>query len=189
MTAVTPGETTGFDRIVVTCPATAKPVGSVPVARRADVGTVAARLTVMKVRDAREAIQKANDSRYGLSGSVWTRDQTKGMELAKQMRTGSVNINNAIMSVFQYPLPMHGWKDSWPGSRAGGPEGIRKYCRTKGIAADRVAMKKELFWYPYTPWKGRITSSMARLVGARDWRRRLGRSATTSSRQRTAREG
>jgi acyl-CoA reductase-like NAD-dependent aldehyde dehydrogenase len=146
-------------------------------------------MPVMKVRDAREAIQKANDSRYGLSGSVWTRDQAKGMELAKQMRTGSVNINNAIMSVFQYPLPMHGWKDSGPGSRAGGPEGIRKYCRTKGIAADRVAMKKELFWYPYTPWKGRITSSMARLVGARDWRRRLGRSATTSSRQRTAREG
>ena len=44
MTAVTPGETTGFDRIVVTCPATRKPVGSVPVARRADVGAVAARL-------------------------------------------------------------------------------------------------------------------------------------------------
>ena len=63
-------------------------------------------LPVMKVGDAQEAIQKANDSRFGLSGSVWTRDQAKGMALAKQMSTGSVNINNAIMSVFQYPLPM-----------------------------------------------------------------------------------
>lgn len=133
-------------------------------------------LPVMKVGDAQEAIQKANDSRFGLSGSVWTRDQAKGMALAKQMSTGSVNINNAIMSVFQYPLPMHGWKDSGPGSRAGGPEGIRKYCRTKGIAADRVAMKKELFWYPYSARKGKITSRFARLIGARDWRRRLGRS-------------
>ncbi|MGF2946026.1 aldehyde dehydrogenase family protein [Mycobacterium sp. Lab-001] len=135
-------------------------------------------LPVMKVRDAQEAIQKANDCRYGLSGSVWTRDHSKGMELAKQMDTGSVNINNAIMSVFQYPLPMHGWKDSGPGSRAGGPDGIRKYCRTKGIAADRVAMKRELFWYPYSPWKGKVQSRMARLLGARDWRRRLGRTAS-----------
>lgn len=131
-------------------------------------------LPVMRVRDAQEAIQQANDSRYGLSGSVWTRDKAKGMALAKQLNTGSVNINNAIMSVFQYPLPMHGWKDSGPGSRAGGPNGIRKYCRTKGIAADRVAMKKELFWYPYTPRKGKFQSRMARLLGARDWRRRLG---------------
>lgn len=132
-------------------------------------------LPVMKVRDAQEAIQKANDSRYGLSGSVWTRDKSKGMALAKLMHTGSVNINNAILSVFQYPLPMQGWKDSGPGSRAGGASGIRKYCRTKGIAADRVAMKREPFWYPHTPQKGKIVSAVARLLQARDWRRRLGR--------------
>lgn len=146
-------------------------------------------LPVMKVRDAQEAIQRANDSRYGLSGSVWTRDRAKGMALAKQMNTGSVNINNAIMSVFQYPLPMHGWKDSGPGSRAGGPDGIRKYCRTKGIAADRVAMNKELFWYPYSRRKSKITSRLARLIGARDWRRRLGRSPNPPLRQPIAREG
>jgi acyl-CoA reductase-like NAD-dependent aldehyde dehydrogenase len=132
-------------------------------------------LPVMKVRDAQEAIEKANDSRYGLSGSVWTRDKAKGMALAKQMHTGSVNINNAILSVFQYPLPMQGWKESGPGWRAGGADGIRKYCRTKGIAADRVAMKKEFFWYPYTPRKGKLQSRVARLLQARDWRRRLGR--------------
>jgi len=130
-------------------------------------------LPVMKVRDAQEAIEKANDSRYGLSGSVWTRDKAKGMALAKQLHTGSVNINNAILSVFQYPLPMQGWKESGPGWRAGGANGIRKYCRVKGIAADRVAMKKEFFWYPYSPWKGKFQSAMARLLGARDWRRRL----------------
>ncbi|HTM84437.1 MAG TPA: aldehyde dehydrogenase family protein, partial [Mycobacterium sp.] len=132
-------------------------------------------LPVMKVRDAQEAIVKANDSRYGLSGSVWTRDKAKGMALAKLMQTGSVNINNAILSVFQYPLPMQGWKDSGPGWRAGGAGGIRKYCRTKGIAADRVALKRELFWYPYTPRKGKIQAAVARLLGARDWRRRFGR--------------
>jgi len=138
------------------------------------VETFGPTLPVMKVYDAREAVQRANDSRYGLSGSVWTRDKSKGMALAKLMNTGSVNINNAILSVFQYPLPMQGWKDSGPGSRAGGPHGIRKYCRTKGIAADRVALKREPFWYPHSSRKGRIQSAASRLLQARDWRRRLG---------------
>ena len=57
----------------------------------------------MKVRDAQEAIEKANDSPYGLSGSVWTRDKAKGTALAKQMATGSVNINNAMLNVFSTP--------------------------------------------------------------------------------------
>ena len=69
-------------------------------------------LPVMKVRDAQEAIEKANDSRYGLSGSVWTRDKAKGMALAKQMATGSVNINNAMLNILQYPVPYAGWKES-----------------------------------------------------------------------------
>ncbi len=132
-------------------------------------------LPVMKVRDAQEAIEKANDSRYGLSGSVWTRDKAKGMALAKQMDTGSVNINNAMLTVQQYPAPYAGWKESGIGSRAGGANGIRKYCRAKSIVADRVAMKRELFWYPYTPRRGKVQSLVARLLGARDWRRRLGR--------------
>ena len=135
-----------------------------------------ATLPVMKVRDAQVAIDKANDSPYGLSGSIWTRDKAKGMALAKQMATGSVNINNAMLNGFQYPVPFAGWKQSGVGSRSGGANGIRKYCRAKTIVADRVAMKRELFWYPYTPRRGKVQSLVARLLGARDWRRRLGRS-------------
>jgi acyl-CoA reductase-like NAD-dependent aldehyde dehydrogenase len=132
-------------------------------------------LPVMKVRDAAEAIEKANDSRFGLSGSVWTRDKAKAMALARQMNTGSVNINNVLLSAFQLPVPMAGWNESGLGSRSGGASGIRKYCRTKSIVADRVAMKKELYWYPYTRTKGKVQSVMSRLLDARDWRRRLGR--------------
>ena len=62
----------------------------------------------MKVRDAAEAIEKANDSRFGLSGSVWTCDKVKAMALARQMSTGSVSINNVLTSVSQFPLPMAG---------------------------------------------------------------------------------
>ena len=90
-------------------------------------------LPVMKVRDAVEAIEKANDSRFGLSGSIWTRDKDKAMVLARQLSTGTVNINNVLMGIFQFPVPMAGWKESGPGSRSGGADGIRKYCRTKRL--------------------------------------------------------
>ncbi|MGO9386045.1 MAG: aldehyde dehydrogenase family protein, partial [Mycobacterium sp.] len=132
-------------------------------------------LPVMKVGDVDEAIQLANDSRFGLSGSVFTRDKDKAMAVAKRMNTGTVNINNVLMGVAQAPVPMAGWGESGLGSRQGGAAGIRKYCRTKSIVGDRVAMKKELNWYPYTRRKGRILMGMLRVLNARDWRRRLGR--------------
>jgi acyl-CoA reductase-like NAD-dependent aldehyde dehydrogenase len=132
-------------------------------------------LPVMKVGDVDEAIQLANDSRFGLAGSVFTRDKDKAMAVAKRMNTGTVNINNVLMGVAQTPVPMAGWGESGLGSRQGGAAGIRKYCRTKSIVGDRVAMKKELNWYPYTRRKGRILTGMLRVLNARDWRRRLGR--------------
>jgi acyl-CoA reductase-like NAD-dependent aldehyde dehydrogenase len=129
----------------------------------------------MKVRDVAEAIERANDSNLGLSGSVWTRDRDKAMSVARQMNTGSVNVNNVITSILQFGLPMVGWKESGIGSRSGGADGIRKYCRQKAIVADRVAMKKELLWYPYSRKKGSFVENMVRMLSAKDWRRRLGR--------------
>ena len=130
-------------------------------------------LPIMKVRDVAEAIEKANDSELGLSGSVWTRDKNKGIALARKMNTGTVNINNVIASSLS--VPMAGWNDSGVGSRSGGADGIRKYCRTKSIVAERVTMKKEPIWYPYSRRKGKIIAAMLRMTSAKDWRRRLGR--------------
>lgn len=132
-------------------------------------------LPVMKVRDVAEAIAKANDSNLGLSGSVWTRDKDKAMTVARQMNTGSVNINNVVTSLLQFGLPMVGWKESGIGSRSGGADGIRKYCRQKAIVAERIAMKKELLWYPYSRKKGAFAEKVVQLLSAKDWRRRLGR--------------
>ena len=89
------------------------------------------------------------------------------------MNTGTVNINNVIANGF--PVPMEGWNDSGLGSRNGEATGIRKYCRTKSIVAERVTMKKEPLWYPYSAKKGKVLGAMVRITSARDWRRRLGR--------------
>jgi hypothetical protein len=70
---------------------------------------------------------------------------------------------------------MEGWNDSGVGSRSGGAAGIRKFCRTKSIVAERVTMKKEPLWYPYGPKKGKLLGAVLRMTSARDWARRIGR--------------
>lgn len=133
-------------------------------------------IPVMKVADAAEAIRLANDSQYGLSATVWTKDIERGKDIAKLLEVGGVNINDAYSNLFCFPLPHGGWKSSGLGSRLGGAQGIRKYCRQQAITTPRVpTMKNEVLWYPYTRRRGRMVAALLRLLVARDARRRLSR--------------
>jgi acyl-CoA reductase-like NAD-dependent aldehyde dehydrogenase len=130
-------------------------------------------LPVMSVRDAEEAITLANDSPYGLSASVWTRDAARGRELARRLEVGSVNVNDMFTNLFTFPVPHAGWKNSGIGARLGGSAAIRKYCRTQALTETRLAPRSELLWYPYTARKGRLSRRVLRLLNARDRRRRF----------------
>jgi acyl-CoA reductase-like NAD-dependent aldehyde dehydrogenase len=112
-------------------------------------------LPVVKVANEAEAIRLANDSVFGLSASVWTKDKDRGHRVARQLEVGAVNINDALANVFSYTIPMGGWKQSGVGAaRSGGAAGLLKYCRMQAITVPRIpTQSKELFWYPYSPRK------------------------------------
>lgn len=131
-------------------------------------------LPIMKVRDAREALRLANDSDFGLSASVWTRDRDRGEQLASEIDAGGICVNNVCMTNFQLPLPSGGWKDSGIGYRFGAAAGIRKYTRPQAIVSERIDLKSEVHWYPFTKAKGTLFARGSRFLEARDWRRRLG---------------
>lgn len=131
-------------------------------------------LPVMRVADADEAVQLANDSSYGLSASVWSKNKAKARAVARRLNVGAININSVMMNVFQFPIPQAGWLQSGVGARAGS-NGILKYTRPQATVTDVVEMKSEIFWYPHTSRLGAAQERAVSLLGARDWRRRLGR--------------
>ena len=131
-------------------------------------------VSVMKVGSPEEAVRMANDTRYGLSASVFSGDVKRAERIAEQLEVGACNINDALVNYFHMEVPMGGWKDSGIGWRHG-PTGIRKYCRTESIVAPRLpTARSEPLWYPYTPGRRRRLNRLYRLFNARGLAGRLG---------------
>ncbi|MGB6059067.1 MAG: aldehyde dehydrogenase [Microthrixaceae bacterium] len=79
--------------------------------------------------DTADAVRIANDSNYGLSGSVWCGDVDEGVEVARGVRTGTYSINSYAMA---WGAPFGGFKDSGIG-RELGPEGLEEFLEFKTI--------------------------------------------------------
>jgi betaine-aldehyde dehydrogenase len=127
---------------------------------------------VMKVRDAEEALRLANDSRYGLSGSVFG-ERERAEKVARRVECGAINVNDVLVNYFAAGVPMGGWKQSGIGLRHGEP-GIKKFCRSESIVITRFGGKREPSWYPYTRSRRGLVTRLMRFFNARDLRRRLG---------------
>jgi betaine-aldehyde dehydrogenase len=77
-----------------------------------------------------DAVRIANESEYGLAGSVWTGDRTRGLEVARRIRTGTIGINKYAPDLSS---PFGGYKSSGIG-REYGREGLEEYFELKSIA-------------------------------------------------------
>jgi acyl-CoA reductase-like NAD-dependent aldehyde dehydrogenase len=124
-------------------------------------------LPIMRVADAEEAVTKANDSRYGLSASVWTKDIARGEAIARRMEAGAVCVNDAQLNYLVLELPMGGWKESGLGVRHGAP-GIRKYTRQQAMLVTRFApLKRDVHMFPYKASTTRLLGRLVKLLYGR----------------------
>lgn len=106
-------------------------------------------ICIQKVKNDREALQLANDSPYGLSGNIWTKDNDRGIRLAESLETGSISLNDMACTYGVLSAPFGGLKSSGVG-QVNGEQGLRSYCHTKPIIIDKGGHKNKLqTGYPY----------------------------------------
>ena len=86
-------------------------------------------IVVIPYKDEAEAVAIANDSSFGLSGSVWCGDAERGLDIAREVRTGTYGVNGQSMD---FHSPFGGFKQSGIG-RELGPEGLNAFCEYKTI--------------------------------------------------------
>ncbi|MEV5649511.1 aldehyde dehydrogenase [Nocardia sp. NPDC052254] len=121
------GTPAGIDRGFFVAPTVFGDVANTAAIAREEVfGPV---LTVLRYRDLDEAIALANDSAYGLGGTVWTADTERGIDVARRIETGSFGVNYFNLD---WGSPFGGVKASGIG-RELGPEGLAAYQHLKSI--------------------------------------------------------
>jgi betaine-aldehyde dehydrogenase len=99
---------------------------SMRIAREEIFGPV---IAVIPYDDAEDAVRLANDSEYGLAGSVWTSDVDRGLDIARRVRAGTYGVNQYTMD---FVAPFGGYKASGVG-REFGIEGLTHYVELKSI--------------------------------------------------------
>jgi acyl-CoA reductase-like NAD-dependent aldehyde dehydrogenase len=129
-------------------------------------------IPIVKVKDAEHALHWANDSHYGLSASIFSRDKAAAWQLAQRLQSGSVCINDSLVNFIIPDAPMGGSKESGFGHRHGA-EGIRKFCQQKTIVVDKFGLKEEFPWYPATTKKARQIRHLLNLLCRSGWRNKL----------------
>ncbi|MFC4858877.1 aldehyde dehydrogenase family protein [Actinophytocola glycyrrhizae] len=115
-------------------------------------------LTIAKVADMDEAIAKANDTKYGLASTVYSK--RRGMELAARLRAGMTSVNSVISFAGIPSLPFGGVGESGFG-RIHGPEGLKEFTRSKAIARQRFKVPLVLTTFSRT---AKTDATVAKLI-------------------------
>ncbi|MFB6125176.1 MAG: succinic semialdehyde dehydrogenase [Halanaeroarchaeum sp.] len=95
-------------------------------------------VALYEVSSVDEAVERANDSPYGLNASVWTGDTVRGERVAERVECGTVGVNDPYPAAWaSIDAPMGGVKDSGVGRRHG-REGVQKYTESQTVATQRL---------------------------------------------------
>ena len=105
-------------------------------------------VAVAKVKNAEEAIARANDSNLALTSSIWTKNVSAGREMAARIEAGVTAINDHLYTHGLSETPWGGWKESGLG-RTHGVEGLHEMTHVKVINWDMLPAKRNLWWHPH----------------------------------------
>jgi succinate-semialdehyde dehydrogenase/glutarate-semialdehyde dehydrogenase len=106
-------------------------------------------LAIQVVRNAEEAVQRANDTDFALAASVWTDDVRHGKQVAADLRTGTVMVNDLI-SGFALAEAPHGGTGLSGWGRTHGKAGLLEMVHLKYVDVDRLPKMKKPWWYRYS---------------------------------------
>jgi acyl-CoA reductase-like NAD-dependent aldehyde dehydrogenase len=123
-------------------------------------------LPVITVKDEEEAVERANDSRFGLGSSIWTRDRAKGERMARRIESGMVWINDHSYSHGACQCSWGGVKESGVG-RTHSKFGFYECVNIKLIAWE-PGLTRDFWWQPYDRTLGEAVRASAKLVYGRN---------------------
>lgn len=129
-------------------------------------------LPIAPFNDDADAIAMANDSDYGLSASIWTRDRARGERMATQINAGTVMINDTV-SCFSISEAPHGGVKSSGLGRTHGRWGVEEMVRVKYIDSDLLPRIKKIWWFGYGREFGSEMESFLDLLYVRSLRAKL----------------
>ncbi|HEY0078133.1 MAG TPA: aldehyde dehydrogenase family protein [Pyrinomonadaceae bacterium] len=118
-------------------------------------------LPLMTFRTEEEAVRLANDSPFGLTASVWTKDLRRGLRLARRIEAGTVMVNEVLYTHGIAQTPWGGLKHSGMG-RTHGRLGLLEMVVPQHIHVNRLARFRDLWWFNYTPQAHTLFRGLAR---------------------------
>lgn len=117
-------------------------------------------LPLMTFKSEDEAIRLANDSMYGLTASVWTRNIARGRRIAERIEAGTVMVNEVVYTHGIAQTPWGGVKQSGYG-RTHGRMGLLELVTTQHLHVNRFSFLPDLWWFRYSPNSARLFDGLA----------------------------
>jgi len=105
-------------------------------------------MAIQVVKDAEEAVARANETDFALAASVWTLDADRGKELARRLKAGTVMVND-VMSGFAIAEAPHGGRGLSGWGRTHGKAGLLEMVNVKYVDSDWLKGVEKPWWYRY----------------------------------------